>query len=299
MSGSGDPRAPGPEEAAGARPTPPDNEPPGGASSPEPDGEPDPPKPAPPTVSPGVRRFLRTGFALYPVVAAALWLWTGLDAWNALFLAALVELLPVLAVAQASVVLGDEELNRPSAYVTSSGAILVLGWLSLVLGEGAVGYAGMGLTAVGAWELLVWAGVGVAAGLAMVGVSHVVERILGLEESPLLRQILPRTRFEKGLFAGVSLSAGLGEELAYRSYAIPVLAILVDSLWGAALLSSGIFGFLHAYQGVAGVVRTALMGFVLAAIFLLSGSVWPAIVAHTVIDLVGGLVLGPRMLKGD
>lgn len=260
--------------------------------------EPTPPGPAGtgPELPPTVRRFLRRGLLLFPVVAIGLWALTGLGVWDAFFLTALLELLPVLAVAQVPLASG-REVDRPPAYVGSACAILVLGWISLILGRGTLGPEVMGLGVLSWRDLLLWTGAALTGGMAVVGASLLAERFLDTEESEFLRQILPRTAFEKVLFAGVSMAAGLGEELAYRAYAIPVLAGLVGSEWTAAVLSSGVFGFLHAYQGHIGVARTALMGLVLAAVFLWSGSVWPAVLAHAVIDLIGGLVLGPRILE--
>jgi len=240
-------------------------------------------------------RFLRRGLLLYPVAVVGLWGATDLDLWNALFLAGLLELLPVLAVAQVPLARG-QEVDRPAAYVGSAAAILFLGWIGLLLGRARVGVDGMGLLAPDEISVLGGAAVGLAGGLVLTGAFHLYQEWTGRGESDLLRQLLPRTRFEKTLFVAVSFAAGIGEELAYRGYAIPVLAGLLGSDWGAAVLSSGIFGFLHAYQGEAGVVRTGLMGFLLAAIFLVTGSLWPAILAHVLIDLVGGLVLGPRLL---
>ncbi len=42
------------------------------------------------------------------------------------------------------------------------------------------------------------------------------------------------------------------------------------------LLSSAIFGLLHSYQGMNGILRTALIGLVLAVPFLLTGSILPS-----------------------
>ncbi|NIP59581.1 MAG: CPBP family intramembrane metalloprotease [Gemmatimonadetes bacterium] len=249
-----------------------------------------------PELPPEMGRFLRRGILLYPVAVVGIWALTDLGAWNALFLASLLELLPVLAVVQVPLA-ADQELDRPSAYVGSAGAVLILGWLSLLLGERSVGLEAMGLEVVGWKPFLVGAGVGLAGGLGLTGGFHLWQTWTGREESEFLRKLLPRSAFEKTLFVGVSFSAGLGEELAYRAYAIPVLAGLLGTDWGAAVLSSGIFGLLHAYQGQIGVVRTGLMGLVLAGVFLVSGSVWPAVAAHVLIDLVGGLVLGPRLLE--
>jgi membrane protease YdiL (CAAX protease family) len=58
-----------------------------------------------------------------------------------------------------------------------------------------------------------------------------------------------------------------------------------------------VFGLLHAYQGPLGMMRTALLGLLLAASLLLSGSIWPAITAHVALDLLGGLVWGERFAR--
>lgn len=279
------------EESRGAEPSVPDGGPDGSGSETD-----ESPSRARTELPPPARRFLRTGLLLYPVVVVGLWAATDLDLLNAALLTGLMELLPVLAVAQVPLA-GEEEVDRPAVYLGSAMAILFLGWVSLSLGEDQVGYEAMGFSPLSWEEFLVWTGVALVGSMGMVGVFHLVEKAWDLEESEVLKQILPRTTREKTLFAGVSLAAGLGEELAYRSYAIPVLATLIGSTWAAAVLSSGIFGFLHAYQGGLGVVRTAVLGFALAAVFVGSGSIWPPIVAHTVIDLIGGLILGPRLLK--
>ena len=120
---------------------------------------------------------------------------------------------------------------------------------------------------------------------------------LGIRETPLLHQLLPRTGPEKVVFVFLSLAAGMGEELAFRGFAIPTLALVTGSDWGAALISSMAFGVLHAYQGWLGILRTGAMGLLLAASFILSGSLWPAILAHAILDLVSGLLLGETLLR--
>ena len=97
----------------------------------------------------------------------------------------------------------------------------------------------------------------------------------------------------------LSLAAGLGEEIVYRGYLLAVLAPLFDGPWTAALVSSMAFAVLHAYQGPVGIVRSGLLGFLFAAAFLLHGSLWPVIAVHAGVDLVSGLVLGPRMLASE
>lgn len=106
---------------------------------------------------------------------------------------------------------------------------------------------------------------------------------------------MPRSPKERGAFAVLSVAAGLGEELAYRGYVIGVLSGVVGTPM-AAVVSTVVFGVLHAYQGVLGMARTTVLGGFLAGVFLLSGSLWPSIVAHAVLDIVLGIVLAERMM---
>ena len=101
--------------------------------------------------------------------------------------------------------------------------------------------------------------------------------------------ISPRAASELPAFFGVSLTAGFCEELVFRGFLIWALQPLVD-LWFAALLSALLFGAAHAYQGMAGVIRTSVLGLVFTAIVLLTRSLWPAIVLHAVVDAMGGVI---------
>ena len=112
----------------------------------------------------------------------------------------------------------------------------------------------------------------------------------------LLRNLLPQTPRERRVFGVLSLAAGTGEELAYRGYAISVLSPLLG-VTGAVVLTTAVFGVMHGYQGPLGMIRTSLMGGVLAVGFLASGSLLPAIFAHTAIDLLAGIVFGERLLS--
>jgi len=120
----------------------------------------------------------------------------------------------------------------------------------------------------------------------------------GVRESPMLRYLLPRRHEERHAFGVLSVAAGFGEEIAYRGYAMTVLTPVLG-VGGAAVLTSTVFGVLHGYQGSLGILRTGVMGGVLAWGFLASGSLWPAVISHTVIDLAAGLWLGERLLPPE
>jgi membrane protease YdiL (CAAX protease family) len=103
-----------------------------------------------------------------------------------------------------------------------------------------------------------------------------------------LAWMLPTDRREAVWFVGpVSLSAGICEELLYRGYLMQWLDGFMP-IWAAMLLSSMVFGLMHAYQGPAGILRTAGLGLVMAGLFVATGSLlWP-IALHVIIDVYAG-----------
>lgn len=244
-----------------------------------------------------VVRLLVGSAVAYPVLTFVVWRWTPLGLWEASYLALLIELLPALALAQLPLAQDQEPVPRVPVYVSSGMVILVLGLGGLMVGSGGLGMEAMGL-AKAPWRLIVLWTLGLSAGtLLVLGCFFILRKAVGLRESPLLVQLLPRTKREKLVFAVLSLAAGVGEELAYRGFLVPTLALLMGSEWGAALASSAVFGTLHAYQGWLGMIRTGVLGLLLAASLLLSGSLWPAILAHAILDLLAGLVLGEPLVR--
>ena len=242
-------------------------------------------------------RVAKGAGSVFPVLAGLFWLATPLGLWEALFLAFLLELLPALAVAQLPLVDEEEVLPRVPVYLSSGGMILGIGWMALLVGRGSIGDEAMGLGPAPIGMVAGWTvGLSLVALLLLWG-GLIFRRRRGIPETPLLVKLLPETLKEKAVFALLSLAAGLGEELAYRGFLIPVLTGLLGSAWVAAALSAAVFGILHAYQGWLGVGRTALLGFVFAASLIISGTLWPAILAHAILDLLAGLVLGETLVK--
>jgi len=212
-------------------------------------------------------------------------------------MALILEALPILGLAQLPLADDEGPFPRIPVYLSSGVIILLLGWGGLVVGTREMGRELMGLGPVAGGAFLFWTGAATAGVLAL-QLGFLVGRLrFGIRETPILHQLLPRTGPEKVVFAFLSLAAGVGEEIAFRGFAVPGLLLLTGSAWGGALASSLAFGVLHGYQGWLGVLRTGIMGFVLAAVFLLSGSLWPAILAHAILDLFSGLVLGDTLLR--
>ncbi|MDT8341464.1 MAG: CPBP family intramembrane glutamic endopeptidase [Longimicrobiales bacterium] len=242
--------------------------------------------------------FFHAGVAALPLLTAALVLGAGVPLHHGAFAAALLGTLPLLSLAQLPL-LDIREVPRIPAYRHSAAVLAGLGGVSLALGLTGPGAAALGLALPGDASTLLVLGALAAAVFAVGGAFHLVQRWTGWEENPFLHHLIPRTRRERRLFALLSLAAGFGEELAYRGYLLAVLTPHFTGPWAAALVSTLAFALLHAYQGPLGMVRSGVLGFIFAGSLVLGGSLWPAVVVHAGVDLVSGLILGPRMLATD
>ncbi|HSG06963.1 MAG TPA: CPBP family intramembrane glutamic endopeptidase [Longimicrobiales bacterium] len=209
-------------------------------------------------------------------------------------LALLLGVLPLASVAQMRVVAGLE-IERVPAYLSSVATLVVLGVGAWLAGTRNGGAEALGLGAVPVGPVAAWTVVLVLSGLALVMVFRRGAMALGAGESPMLRALLPRTARERGIFAVLSLAAGVAEEIAYRGYALTVVATVTGAGW-AAVATSVVFGVLHAYQGWLGVLRTGALGGLLAWGYLASGSLWAPMAAHAILDLLLGIALGERVM---
>ncbi|MBB3911756.1 CPBP family intramembrane glutamic endopeptidase [Sphingomonas desiccabilis] len=104
--------------------------------------------------------------------------------------------------------------------------------------------------------------------------------------------LLPRSCAELRWGAAVAITAGIVEELFFRL----LLPLLVTQASGSALVGFGLatllFGLAHGYQRLAGMVAATLVGGLFAALYLYSGALWLAMLAHVLLDL-NSLVLRP------
>ncbi len=113
-----------------------------------------------------------------------------------------------------------------------------------------------------------------------------------------LSVFVPHTPAELRRFDGVSVSAGICEEIVYRGLLLTALTTLVG-LWPAVLLSSVAFAAGHAYQGLAGALRVGLVGLVLALAVVFTGSLPVAMLMHVVLDMVQGRLLHSAVNLGQ
>jgi membrane protease YdiL (CAAX protease family) len=192
--------------------------------------------------------------------------------------------------------LRDEPLRaRPREYA----ATIATQWLIVAAAAALWMRAGrpwrtVGLVAPGGWRL--WAAAAAITLLAMLYGSQAAALARSPKARARVRQaivpleaLLPHTTPEFRWFLAVSVTAGGCEEFLFRGYFVWTLGPWLG-WWGAAALGAGCFGLLHAYQGRKGIVRTAIVGAVMAVVVALTRSLLPAVALHALIDVGSGLV---------
>lgn len=104
-------------------------------------------------------------------------------------------------------------------------------------------------------------------------------------KSPTMANFMPQTEEEKHLFHLLGTTAGITEEIIFRGYLIWAFSLFVP-LWAAALASLFVFTLLHLYQGARQLPGVFAMGALVTLVFVLSGSIWPAIAIHVFVDVI-------------
>lgn len=214
----------------------------------------------------GIDLFLIVGlFSIYQVLV-------GLSGLPALF----EEWLPSVGIFGVNMLLGILMLG--SMYV-----LLVIrrqGWSAIGMGHVTLGRLVLGtLVAVP----LCYAAVLIAVPLFM--------RIIGMSVNDLLAErgdffeIVPA--MPQWLIPLFAMFIGLHEEALFRGFVLGRLRALFGSTVAAVLISTVIFGSLHAYQGMVGVVQTGMVGLVLALVAVRCRTIWPAVVAHGIFNTIG------------
>lgn len=122
--------------------------------------------------------------------------------------------------------------------------------------------------------------------------THLREKIGNLEP------MLPVSERDARWFGALSITAGICEEILYRGFLIAYLEVSTGTV-PAVVVSCLVFGFGHAYQGLAGVAKTAVIGGVMAGLYLLSGSLYLPILLHATLDITNGLMVRQALIAGS
>jgi len=171
--------------------------------------------------------------------------------------------------------------NTTASQAVVAVLVVVVGWLTGVPASAVSPDVSVGAVAAG-----------VGAGLALAAGNEATMRALdaaGLSYDSSLRDALaPDSLAGWALLLGVALPVVAGvEELLFRGVLVGAFAagFGVDA-WLLVVPSSVAFGAAHTAQGFTGVVVASLLGVALCAVYLATGSLLAAVVAHYVVNAV-------------
>lgn len=145
---------------------------------------------------------------------------------------------------------------------------------------------------------MAWTGGATLAGLLVIwGVSRLARRV-GWSEGRIAWLLMPRSAREKRAFLVLAGVGAVCEEYVYRGFLLWLVASWSGSVGAAVVVTSVSFGLAHGYQKVPGILRATLLGALLAAPVVVTGSLFPAVVAHFWINAAIGLG-GWRWMVGE
>ena len=100
-----------------------------------------------------------------------------------------------------------------------------------------------------------------------------------------LADLIAWETLQRSDYVVIALMAAVGEEPLFRGVLQP---------WIGLMPTAVLFGLLHA-TCMAHVILAGLLGLLLGWLYQWSGSLWPSIAAHVVIDLITGLFLARKL----
>jgi membrane protease YdiL (CAAX protease family) len=163
-----------------------------------------------------------------------------------------------------------------------------------------IGLKGIGLSRPESWTRVGLLGICIGIGFQFLSL-HVIEPILArfTGQLPDLSQFAALKGNTQFLLMWLAISwtvAAFGEEVVYRGYFMNRITDLIGKTqfaWLVSLILTAIlFGSIHYYQGISGMVSTGISGLVFGILYLATKrNLWAAIFAHGIYDTVGFLLI--------
>jgi len=184
----------------------------------------------------------------------------------------------------------------PKSFLLARMAFLVLlcTWFLRRDGER---WADLGLRRPGRWWMVPLLAAGGFLLLIMVSMfmMHLLLPAIGAQLPQVRRTPTMRADLGEYLFWAIPVSwgsAAFGEELLFRGFILNRIGQVIGSsrtpaIFAAVVLQAAIFGSLHIYQGIGGVLMTGAAGLVIGLIWLVGGrNLWPCFLLHGLIDFL-------------
>lgn len=98
--------------------------------------------------------------------------------------------------------------------------------------------------------------------------------------------LIPRTKKEKRWFAMTAFAAGLCEEVVFRGFLLYLLSAVFPTISNYLMVIAVglLFGLAHFYQGLKGILKTALLGTLFGLLYLGTDSLILCVVLHFLFD---------------
>jgi membrane protease YdiL (CAAX protease family) len=124
---------------------------------------------------------------------------------------------------------------------------------------------------------------------ALIAVEWLLSKAPGAANGALVQTLLVRRASLIPLWILLAVSAGFVEEVTFRGYLQRQFGAWLNNPWLGVALQAVLFGISHGYQGGVLIVRIAVLGLLFGAAAQLRRSLVPGIVAHSGMDIIGGL----------
>jgi len=124
------------------------------------------------------------------------------------------------------------------------------------------------------------------------GAETLVSRMLGPDAAKGIGSLLPRGPAEIAAWVGLSVSAGICEEVVFRGYLQQQFRALTGSAPVAIAVQAVIFGVSHGYQGLRNTIVIAILGALYGVVAHWRRSLRPGMILHAWTDVVGGIFSG-------
>jgi CAAX protease family protein len=174
-------------------------------------------------------------------------------------------------------------------------SLIVMEWgLFYLVWKGGLGRSGTKLRELigGRWanakEVLVDAGLALGLWAVCIAIERAMDHWFGPAHAASIQTWLPQRTMEILLWMGVSISAGICEELVFRGYFQRQFHAYTHSRWIALLLQAVLFGVSHGYQGAAACAKITILGALYGSLALWRKSLRPGMMAHAWSDILSG-----------
>lgn len=139
-------------------------------------------------------------------------------------------------------------------------------------------------------SILVDAALALSLWILWAGGQTLWERWLGPSHAASIQPLLPQRVVEILLWVGLSISAGICEEIVFRGYLQQQFKAFTGSGLAGMLLQAVLFGISHGYQGIEATIKIAIYGALFGLLAMWRRSLRPGMIAHAWSDIFSGLI---------